>query len=939
MPEIFVVHPAQNLVKTVAEDLLKRGHLSEALVIFPHRRPVAYLEYYLAQMIEAPCLLPRLKAFEDWVAETYVSLEDEPREVLSDFDQAWLAYLAAREVFQEEGEDLKPWEEFFPWALRLAKLFEELDLELKEGKDLYHPPEEFLPEGAARLLERLGRIYEAFNRRLEEGRFVTPAKRIRFLAEEDFPLPQGPVYLVGFYALTGAEDRLFRKLYEAGAYIYWQADGENLPELYDRWRQNWRVKLKEIRPEKVHEPELFFFEAHDLHSELKALKQRLPSKIDPRPDRCAVVLLSTGSLIPLIHHLPEGPVNLTMGYPLRLTGLFTFLESLISLILRQDKERGYRLSDLLEFLKSPYLKVKRDLEARLREFGAPFITRERLLELVKEDPKLSAYLKDLFEEVVGPLEEARTPRELSQALRRVFGFLKPEKNFGAFEQGFLSAMLETVLPGLETSLFSRERMERRGLFRLLEEMISSVRVPFEGEPLCGLQVMGLLETRLLSFEEVFFLDLNEGVLPDVEEVNPLVPHEVRMALGLPDRERDEAILRYHFERLLGTAKKAHLLWQFQTTRSGEAGLEGKKIRSRYVEKLIWKIEKQEGKPFSESKEAHRLEKSFLEILPEGLSRPEPLRKDENFKEAIKECLAKVSPSLLEHYLKCPLSFFYARVLRLRAPGVPEEMDHAQLGEAVHRALHEFFEDAAGPNLPAEVRKEDLKFRKLSKFFKKALKEQDFYRHLSEERKFFLLEGAEFRLRKYLENHPEETTIFALEKTYTLPFTVRDLGEIELTGRIDRVDQRGDVYLVLDYKTGWIKDLKAKKVLGLNASSWLEEERFDDEALREILELLPDLQLPFYAYLFVKDRLNQGESEALWEKVTAAYVELYKKGEEKYLFAPKEIGASSASWLRDKFPELLTYLITHILKAPYWYPAPDESACKYCDYSKMCRYGG
>ena len=938
MPEIFVVHPAQNLVKTVAEDLLKRGHLSEALVIFPHRRPAAYLEYYLAQMIEAPCLLPQLKAFEDWVAETYASLEDEPREVLSDFDQAWLAYLAAREVLQEKGEDLKPWEEFFPWALRLAKLFEELDLELKEGKDLCHPPEESLPKEATGLLERLGRIYEVFNRRLEEGRLVTPAKRIRFLAEKDFPLPQGPVYLVGFYALTGAEDRLFRKLYEAGAYIYWQADGEKLPELYDRWRRNWQVKLNEIRPEKVPEPELFFFEAHDLHSELKELKQRLPSKIDPRPDRCAVVLLSTGSLIPLIHHLPEGPVNLTMGYPLRLTGLFTFLESLISLILRQDKERGYRLGDLLELLKSPYLEARRDLETRLREFGAPFITRERLLELVKEDPALSAYLKDLFEEVVGPLEEARTPKELSQALRRVFSFLKPEENFGAFERGFLSAMVETVLPGLETSLFSQERMKPRGLFRLLEEMISSVRVPFEGEPLGGLQVMGLLETRLLSFEEVFFLDLNEGVLPDVEEVNPLVPHEVRTALGLPDRERDEAILRYHFERLLGTARKAHLFWQFQTTRSGEAGLEGKKIRSRYVEKLIWEIEKREGKPFSESEEAHRLEKSSLEILSEGLSRPEPLRKDESFREAIKESLGKVSPSLLERYLKCPLNFFYARVLRLRAPGVPEEMDHAQLGEAVHQALKEFFEDAAGHKLPAQVRKEDLSFKKLSSLFRKALKGQDFYRHLSEERKFFLLEGAEFRLRKYLKNHPEKTTIFALEKTYTLPFTAPGLGKIELTGRIDRVDFRDGLYLVLDYKTGWLKDLKGDKVLGLDASSWLEERRFDDETLREILEQLPDLQLPFYAYLFVKDRLNQGKGKALWEKVTAAYVELYKKGEEKYLFAPDKIG-NSADWLREKFPKLLTYLITHILKAPYWYPAPDESACKYCDYKKMCRYGG
>lgn len=946
MPEILVVHPSRNLVKTVAEDLLERGHASSALVIFPHRRPAAFLEYYLAQKLDKPSLLPHIKAFEDWVAETFVALEDDPKVVLSDYDQAWLAYLAAREVFQAAKEEIPPWEEFFPWALRLVKLFKEFDLELSEVKDLYHPPEEALPERAVKLLERLGRIYEKFNQKLDEGHFVTPAKRLRFLAERDFPLPEGPFYLVGFYALTRAEDRLFRKLYENGAFIYWHADIASLPELYERWRREWQVELKEVRPEEIHEPELFFFEAHDLHSELKELKRRLPGKItDSRPDRYAVVLLSTGSLIPLTHYLPEGPVNLTMGYPLKLTGLFTFLESLFSLVLRRREARGYRLRDLLEFLKSPYLGDTHALEAKLGEFGAPFITKEKLFELAKDlskkSPELPAYLRRLFEEIVRPLEEAETSADLSRALRKIFRFLKPEKNFGVFEKEFLATVLETVLPVLENSLFSRVPMERRGLFRFFEELISSVRIPFEGEPLGGLQVMGLLETRLLSFDEVFFLDVNEGVLPDVEEVNPLVPHGVRAALGLPDRKKDEAILRYHFERLLQAARKVHLFWQFQTTRSGEAGFEGKKIRSRYVEKLIWEIEKREGKLFSESREAHRLEKSSLEILPEGLSRPEPLKKDENIKEIIKGKLQKISPSLLELYLECPLKFFYTRVLELTLPQVPEELDHGQLGEAAHKALKRFFEEAAGSGLPATVRREDLWFERLFELFREALEEQEFYRILSPERKFLLLKGAEFRLRKYLENHPKETTIVSLEKPYSLPFEVPGLGELKLTGIIDRIDFRGGLYIVLDYKTGWIEDLKGEKVLELDVSSWLSEKRFDDEALREILDHLPDVQLPFYVYLFVNNHLKtKDEDETLWERTTAAYVKLREKGEEIYLLKPDKLGKYAslyAEWFKVKFPDLVKYLITHIIEAPYWYPAINESACGYCDYWKMCRY--
>jgi len=645
-----------------------------------------------------------------------------------------------------------------------------------------------------------------------------------------------------------------------------------------------------------------------------------------------------------------------MGYPLRLTGLFTFLESLFALVLGRDESRGYHLRELLEFFKSPYLANTHALEAKLREHGAPFITREKLFDLVKglsDAPELLAYVERLFEEVVTPLEEAQTPADLARALRRVFHFIKPRETFGVFEREFLAAILETVLPVLENSLFSNVRMERRGLFRFFEDLVTSVQVPFEGEPLCGLQVMGLLETRLLSFDEVFFLDVNEGVLPDVEEVNPLLPQGVRQALGLPDRQRDEAILRYHFERLLNTAKKVHLFWQFQTTKSGEAGLEGKKIRSRYVEKLIWEIEKREGKLFSESREAHRLKNSSLEIQPQGLFRPEALRKDESLKETIKSKLLKISPSLLEIYLDCPLKFFYAKVLELSSPQVPAELEHTQLGTAVHEALEEFFREITGNSFPATVRRDELHFERLFELFEEKLEEKDFYRILSPEKKFLLLKGAEFRLKKYLENHPEETEILDLEKPYYLPFEVPGVGKCELSGKMDRIDRRNGVYIVLDYKTGKVEDIKATKALELDVSSWLSEKRFDDQALQEILERLPDVQLPFYVYLFVRAAQSAKEKVAPsgaptvrdsafgMERTTAAYIKLREKGEEIYFMKPEALEKKSESytkWFNEKFPELIRYLIMHIIEAPYWYPAINDSACEYCEYWKMCRYG-
>ena len=203
MARIFVVHPEKNLLQLVASHLLQRKHLSKALVIFPHRRPAAFLQYYLAQEINGPCLLPTIMSFEDWIRKTYVLTRNEAEIPLDECDQAWLVYRAARKVLKDGRQELS-FDEFFPWALRLAALFREFDLELTDARDIHYPPEESLPRKAVEILEKLGQIYDTFNGLLAKGNWTTSARMLRFLAESEFPLPDMPVYLIGFYTLTKA---------------------------------------------------------------------------------------------------------------------------------------------------------------------------------------------------------------------------------------------------------------------------------------------------------------------------------------------------------------------------------------------------------------------------------------------------------------------------------------------------------------------------------------------------------------------------------------------------------------------------------------------------------------------------------------------------------------------------------------------------------------
>ncbi len=151
-------------------------------------------------------------------------------------------------------------------------------------------------------------------------------------------------------------------------------------------------------------------------------------------------------------------------------------------------------------------------------------------------------LTSIFDNIINPVEKANTTKELAQALRKVFDTINKGGTIGIYEKEFVGVLLEKVIPVLEESLFSNEKMEKRGLI--------SLRIPFGGQPLCGLQVMGALETRLPSFDEVFLLDVNEEIVPNIEEINPPMPYQIKRALGLPDREREELIMKYHFERLV-----------------------------------------------------------------------------------------------------------------------------------------------------------------------------------------------------------------------------------------------------------------------------------------------------------------------------------------------------------------------------------------------------
>jgi ATP-dependent helicase/nuclease subunit B len=974
--KVAVIPLRENFLKSLAGEIVTRHctaddplALAQVTIVLPHRRGIVYLRHYLLHLIQArqkmPFLLPRIVAIEDMVAEAAIQLEDSPRRLLSPPDQAWVIFGVVRDN-PAYGRVADSWDRFFPWGIRLAALLEEIDRELVSPQDIPYP--EDVPADARALLEGLGAIYTTFDRLLKAQGLTTGGKRMRLLAEgiERALIGEGPIYLAGFYALTHAEERIFRHLYSHGARILWHADPDHLPPLYRRWKDDWGIQIETRGKDTPASPRLHYYEAYDLHAELLQMQAHIPAGIQ-RPDQCALVLPDPSALIPALYSLPPRmPVNISLGYPLERTALSSLLEQLMRLQEGKDEEGAYYHQDYLTLIRHPYLRrlptpagkegriCLHFLEEKIRNYGKPFLTQGELVEVlaISEDeerdrrflateaidlPEVQGFVRELHCQLLEPWEEVETSQGLAAALRGLVRFLfspfmgtEASLHDHPLDNEFIYTLEGVVIPSLEDALFARHPMDARLLFSLLREVIHMARTPFEGHPLVGLQVLGLLETRLLSFDKVIVIDVNEDIVPAHEEVNPLLPEPLKGVLGLQGREREEAIVRYHFERLISGAKETHLFWQ-ASTMPGSGGLEGKRVRSRFVEGLLWEEEKKRGCLLEAA-----VVKAPLRISGRSLRRESGLAKRGKDHQQVRGFLSEwshahgLSASLFNTYLLCPLKFYYQYLLGLRpATAVAEDVDSAALGEIIHQTLEQYF----SPYRKRQYRKAaDTDADRLISIFRRLFTASPMYRCLAPEKRFFLEYVAAYRLQGYLLQMPEATFIEALEQEYRLLLPLAP-GQFTFYGKVDRIDRRGGVRVILDYKTGRVEAF-AKGNFENRILPFPIPKELDYEGLKAVKGAIKDLQLPLYCLL-----VAEGDSEQLGS-ILSAYVELGRGGKESYFIPGDRIDrlrAASSAWFSRSFPALLAFLIDHMVEAPYFFPATDEDACRFCEYEAVCRF--
>ncbi|HDT15378.1 MAG TPA: PD-(D/E)XK nuclease family protein [Firmicutes bacterium] len=908
---------------------------SRTAVVFGGKRPALYLNRELARRLKSAFIPPAVFSMDEFVG--HIAGREALGRAVSELDAGILMYHIAAQTAPEIIKERNTIARFLPWSREILSFIDELDVEDIDEQKLLNVKNLAgigfdVPASINGLLKNIGLIKKRYHQVLEEknlysrGMVYTKAAK---LASGSFAEEFENVLFCGLYYLHQTEKQIVKALDKAQkAYFIFQKDQNDYPAL-SGLEDMFNKKLKPSNTgSKQALPKIL--RGADTHTQIAQVKEILKDVKDP--ESCVVVLPDTSALVPLLYEIPDNitDFNVSAGYPFSRTGIYGLLSSIIE---AQNTKKGklYYAKDYLRILLHPLIK-------NIAFRGDPNITRvfvhkieESLLGMEKSsiEKSLFAGLSDIEnndgiiglgvkaldnfgikltnEEAVSIIkglhdiafrkwESIKTLRECAEALK---GLAEEILNKGIRHNYPFSIKSYDVLFGLveeiESSEYKDLPMSSEDVQKIFIQKLDSIVMAFSGSPLKGLQILGLYETRALSFKTAVVVDVNESKIPHLKVAEPLIPRQVMIALGLNRIEREEEIQRYHFFRLLGSAEEVYLLYNDSLDSE----------RSRFLEELIWENEK-------------KLNSKYEPVYKKRVFKAETagrvIQINKNDKIAAFLADFTFSPTSLDVYLNCPLSFYYRYVLGLEEKAeLLEEPEAREIGSFLHELLEKSFVPVLNQQLNINADFEARFYGFFEKLFNEKLKPR-----LSSE--YFLAEDVlRYRLKQFLANEKKRGVkrVLALEtdacsrKIKLLP------GEINFTARIDRIDELSDgSILIVDYKTGSMPESPA----GVERLSAMPLDR------KSIKENIRSFQLPIYYYL-AKDGYPGRE-------INACLYGLKDLGM-KYFIKQKEYG--SAGDIEKICLNSMGAVISELLDkdAPFEQDAAEDS-CRYCQYKSMCK---
>ena len=927
--------------------------LKDICLVFPNRRSGVFFTSYLQKEIDQPVIGPKvttvnelISGYSDWHAGDKLQLIS----ILYD-------------VFCKHTHTTETFDEFYFWGEILLADFNDIDRYLVNAKDLFTNISDlkeiesifdYLTDEQKKALEqfwgsmavadktgfrdkyisiwdKLYPVYAGFKKELQAQQLAFPGMIDRDVAErignDDIEFPFEKYYIIGLNALNACESLFFDHLRKLGNAVFlWDFDKAYLNDERNEAGYFMRSNLH-----KYPAPDDFELNA-EIFNNRKSVKliavssvygqaQQIPYFLKDTEknykaefDNTAVVLADESLLFSALGAIPEeiGTVNITMGYPVRNSVLYGFIMLLVTLLKNKRSENNAFVA---------YHRYVTDiLNHQLLTNTEPDKSKKFIAGL-KTGNRITVQLSEIdfspLHQLIFQLPEKT--EDYSSYFLDVLGMFYRQQEISEHKDPMLTELIYSMYQAIEklgavvkTTLEKQQRsISETVYFRLFSQYLGQVSVAFEGEPLSGLQVMGILETRCLDFENLIILGLNESKWPRKFTAPSFIPFNIRLGFGLPGIDEQDAMYSYYFYRLIQRAKNVTATYSVvrEGINTGELSRYGYQLQYDSVHKP----------------EMLNLDFSFSNDPVQSIN-------IKSSGEVVKRLLSKntdhpLSPSAINTYLSCRLKFYFHYVADLPEPEeIKEEIDGAIFGTIFHDTMETLYkpfvkklvqksdiENIAKDelNLTSEITRQiALHYLKMKEPFQKKIK--------LEGKTLLFFENIKTYIKQVLKIDKEHAPfeIVSLEEKYSRTISLNDKN-IRIEGKIDRLDRKESITRVLDYKTGGVKSLSYKEIPEL----FIRDEK---EPKKEILQAM------IYSWGVSKESQFSNVRPAIYtlrNLFDAQFDPYIKRNKDSFDFADVE----------EEFESELSGLISEIFSEENIFSQTEfADKCRYCPYKEICR---
>jgi len=818
------LHKACQDIYSKHKDIFK-----DTIIVFPNKRAGVFFKKHLNDVVKETIWIPQITTLNEFVEEQSELQKDDNMSLIFKLFNIYRKHIKTEETFDD----------FYYWGEMLLNDFDDIDKYLVDAKDLFsnllslkeiesefdylseeqiqaikkfwntfsvdkvsNDQKEFL-----KLWEKLYTIYSEFKAHLQKEGLCYEGMGYRSIIDKindkTFNIKAQKILFIGFNALNRCEEQLFTHLQNnKKAEFYWDYDTYYVNNKDHEAGFYMKKNLKSF-------PNVFDMENYnkfshtnkqiDIYSvpsdigQTKMLSNHLKNITENDLDKNAIILGDENLLIPTLHSIPQNidKINVTMGYPAQNSTVAGYIKNIVDLqtTTKTSGEKSvFYFKQIISILNHQFINSEEanDDIAKIKKFNKVYISPDsltiddrtkRIFECPKTGKEASEYLLRTLHETFEKLDNTDSEE----------GLVKIEKEY-LYNLYLSIKRTNTILEDYKIEL------ETKTYYHIVSKIIKGLSIPFEGEPLTGLQVMGLMETRLLDFENLYILSANEGKLPKVSTSNSYVPYNLRTGFGLPTLEHQDSIYAYYFYRLIQRAKNIKFYYSSKSDgiRTGEMSryLHQLKYESGYKvneHSVINDISVENKKAISYTKNDEIL--TQLNNLTTNKERP-------------------LSPTAINEYLTCPLKFYFKYIAEMREEDeVTEDIDPRVFGMIFHDSMEEIYNTTKGKEVTTALidklldKENPLVIEKLNESFNKNfLKEQNLTKIEGKNEIIYniILNYIKEVLRKDKKNCPFK--ILETEQKHTLAINV-DGKKVYIGGMIDRVDLTKEGVRIIDYKSG------------------------------------------------------------------------------------------------------------------------------------------